>query len=458
MKFETSKKELIDVLEDFINLLPVRSKRQEIILPLQKRVSMRTMTALFNNNTSFLLIPDESTLYYILKEFEAWHRNNEEKLSKLSIDKKLLSPSRYFTKFEIEEYDSQIENEPKQTPDTFTFKNVTQVTSQMWNTPSITAQEIQKLFESTLLRYDFSMQRESEKKKSKFTEQYYENIKVYENSKKRIEEKMLKGDYTPTTISINILQSDNPIHYSYDEEEATFTISKKDRNSLIDGMHRCSALLEALVKNKNLNQKMKLNIFTYSLAQARDFIFQEGQKNPIPKGILKGFDSSDPHVKFINELINMGSIDENLLINRVGVEKDDVNKINMLTTVEVLAIALEDNFQSNISDFTQKRNLSIYLRNFFNELLSTFSKDLDDVDLCRKDKVHLHQNMFYAYMKIASMLQNEEDWHPRLLKVLKSLDFNKEAWVKLGMKNFEIQKKQKAKLYSYIEDAVNDTK
>lgn len=448
MLYENAKKDLIEVLDSFMNLLPVKNKRMEIIMSLQYRVDMDVMTSLFNKNMPFNLLPDK-TLYYILVGFKKWHIVHGKKIA---INEALLNPEKYFTSVEIVDYNAIPTREENIIKDTFVFHGVQQVTPQMWTVSCITAQEIQALFDSTLLRYEFSMQRESEKKKSKFTNEYYERIKIYDASVKEMEAKMLRGEYIPTPISINILKAEKtPIHYEFDEDEATFTLSKLDRNSLIDGMHRCNALINALIQNPELNQKMQLNIFTFTLSQARDFIYQEGQKNPIPKGILRTYNSSDPYVKFVNEFVNLGTNSDNLLKDKVGVEKDDVLKVGKLTTVEKLATALEDNFNINMNSFQEKRNTSQYLIDFFNELFLIYGKDIEDPLAQKSTKVHLHENMFFAYMRIASKLQNKPQWDRKLKNIIQAIDFKKENWEKLGMKSFDFKKDEKSKLYKYID-------
>lgn len=457
MKYPNARKDLIEALESFMNLFIVKSNRQDIILSLQDRVDLDLMTSLFNKNQNLNLISSKDTLYFILVGLQQWYNSNEKKFTNINTNlSEALNPEKYFTDFEIEECKALPIKEVASSSDTFTLHGVIQVTPEMFSIPRISAQEIQALLDSTLIRYDFSMQRESEKKKSKFTNEYYETIKIFDTSMKEIEEKMLKKKYTPTAISINILRTENTVpHFVFDEEKGTITLSKLDRNSLIDGMHRCGAIINALMKDKNLIQYMQLNIFNYNLTQAREFIYQEGQKNPIPKSVLKGFNSEDPSVRFINELINFGTDDDNLLVNRIGIQKTDVTQAGRLTTVDKLVDALNENFHVDLNDFKAKRSTMYYLVNFFNLLLSSLNEQLDSVVLSRKTSVALNPNMFYAYFKIASLLYNNtKTWPEDLEKVLDALNFDKASWDTLGMKRYDIKATEKQKLYAYIEDIV----
>ena len=460
MNYPDAKKDLQEAIESFLNINYVVKHRDEMIAKTKDVLGLsKTMDVLNMDITVDML--KESDLYYLLNACLEFYREN---YSFINFSEKKLMATKYFDVREIDLITSTYEIPETEESEFYVFHDVTKVDDMQYMIPRMTEEEIVKLVYGGFIKYDKNLQRESEKVVRNNVA--YERVKVYAKSKREIKQSMKDGTYRPTALSINILNRDDgsniedipdellQTHFVYDEESRTLTISKKDRISLIDGMHRLYALMECYSEQNDkepFHQIMQMNVFFMTVKQAKKYIYQEGQKNPISKEQLQKLDTSNLYSDFVENLVNVGDSYDNLLKDKIGTDNRDITLMNKFTTYGKLTESIADNFEIDPKDVREKRMLTSYLIRFFNELFSIYKDDVADIKKSRKENVRMNPNMIYVYVLIAKHLRGQSNWEEMLELVLNEMDFSINGVFKEVSDKYEISKKNKNILYSIVE-------
>lgn len=462
MKYINALNDLYETLESFLNIYEVVQNREKIMLKLKDSIDIRKLVDLFNKDLPIKML-NKNDLYYLVKGFKEFYLNNKDIID---FNDNLLEPKKYFTDLEIDEIKNTLILYDNENNETFKFENVIKLDDKQYIVGKIRSKELLNLIYNNFVKYDFKMQRESEKvTRNGIT---YERVKTYSNSINEIKESMKSNRYRPTPLSINILdRSDDEdiyddelleTHFFYDEKNKTFTLSSKDRVSLIDGMHRLYAIMECYNEDPNFEQLMQLNIFFMTQKEARDYIYQEGQKNPINKGQLNRLNSADIYGNIITEIEKYGNKNNNFIQGLIGTDRKDISVLNKFTTFTKFMEALKDNVEIKSNDIRKQRELRRYFVLFFNELISLLQDEFNKIsDL--QNRFYSNPNMIYVYIKIATILKEErynKEWEDNLFEIIYSEEFDIE--LKLILKkinnNFDISKKMRNEIYQIVEELV----
>lgn len=459
MNYPNALYELQTNLESFINIYHVQQNRDEIMLILKDIIGMRKTYDIFNRNLPIRML-DKRDLYYLANTFNDFYKKH---LIDINFNGSLLEVEKYFTRTEIDNIKNTIIEKEERDEDVFIFEDVTKVDDKQYIVGKITAKKLIEMVYDNFIKYDFKMQRESEKvTRNGIT---YETVKIFKRSVKEIAQNMKAGKYRPTAISINILdRSDDEsapeesleTHFGYDEENRRFILSKKDRNSLIDGMHRLYAMMDCYNEDENFEQLMQLNIFFMTQTEARDYIYQEGKKNAISREQLNKFNSSNVYNLITLEIEKEGNKTTNLLQGLLGDDKKDIEILNKFTTFTKFAEALKDNFTIDHNSLREQRLIKRYIIKFFNELLSIYNDDVRNIGESVTKSNKLHCNMIYLYMKIAKKLYGQDEWEDKLFDILNSINNNIYGEnINRDLENvsnvYVLTGKNKKKLYEYVD-------
>lgn len=458
MKYIKALEDLHDTLESFLNIYEVGQKRESLILELKENIDIRKLFDIFNKDLPIGML-NKKDLYYLLKGFKNFHDKNEDIIK---FNNNLLEPTNYFTDIEIDDIKHTLVIPENTNNELFLFENVIKLDEKQYIVGKITSKQLLDLIYNNFVKYDFSMQRESEKvSRNGIT---YERVKIYSKSIKGIKESMKSNRYRPTAISINILdRSDDEdiedeslvdTHFFYDEKDKTFLLSSKDRVSLIDGMHRLYAIMECANEDPNFEQLMQLNILFLTQKEARDYIYQEGQKNPIDKAHLNRFNSTNIYMNIVSELEKMGNKNDNLIQGLIGTDKNDVVLLNKFTTFTKFSEALKENITLKDNDFRERRRLKSFLNLFFNDLISLNDVEFNNIGKI-EDRLYTNPNLIYAYIRVAMILRNKfkNNLDDKLLDILDSEEFTQEIKYiikEIGNK-FDITKKSRDEIYNRID-------
>lgn len=459
---QDSRDKLNDLLFDnFIGNSEYNNDMQNISLELKNKIKPDRIAKLFNGQIDIMFMKDLEVYFldkYFYKELKTKLSHKEEKKEKEEIKhlEKLINevvPENFFTQIEIDDYESSKDiDDTIQTTNRIIIKDCVQVMPNMWCCPKIPVQELTNMEDSSQLTYNKLTQRETEKRNVKGNK-IVERIKIYKKSVKEIKKSMLEGSYFPTALAFNILANGyEKFEYNEKEKELIIEVDEKSEVDLVDGMHRMTAAIEALRVNPDLEQYMSVNIFHLDILSARRFVLQESKKNDIAKELLSYYDTDNVVSKLVYDIDMEGTTNTNFIKNHIGTDLDSVHLQNKYCTYDTLIKAISDNFKINKKDLREIRKIKEYLINFFNEVISLFNGDFDNVKNSRIHSYRTVNNSFYGYIAIASKLYKVDNWQDELCEILYDIDFDKtnDTWKGKGITSEKLTGKQMSILYSFF--------
>lgn len=153
----------------------------------------------------------------------------------------------------------------------------------------ITAKDLINLGRSDLIRYEADTQRVM--KRIVRGENVFYKISLVKKAVKEIKELLSKGKYIPNTITLNIPLDDSD--YVYDNEAKELIIKEIKAFNIIDGYHRYKALSDLINEDENFDYGLELRITNFDNDKANMFIWQEDQKNRMPKVQSETYNSNN---------------------------------------------------------------------------------------------------------------------------------------------------------------------
>lgn len=272
------------------------------------------------------------------------------------IDNGEFNLERYFTDTEIKNI--KIYKKTREKEDNYIYlENVIQVNEKQFIAPKVSYHDIKKWYENYLITYNFATQREKTTKN--IGGRIIESITLNANSIKNIKQKMLEGKFTSNMITLNIRNIWGDEHFVYDEQEKTLLITPDENTfvDIIDGMHRCAAIIKALQENPNLEGYMVVNVLHYTEEEAQGFIWQEDQRNPINRNFIKIFNPDNLEIKLTKEINNEGNSNTNEMYNKIAIDNKEVKYTDKYITAENLSFVLKNLFRiENARDARKVKN------------------------------------------------------------------------------------------------------
>lgn len=456
MLSRTSEQELKDNLIIAIDDYEVNKLFSELAKALQHKIKISKLSDLYRKEIQLNMF-SLYELYHLSKGLK--NIVSKIDLKNTNLSEKDFEVEKYFTKIEIEKFENYVEEiEETQDSNVIVLHDVIEVVpDKQWIYGKSSVKEIANIVYKGLVKYDFRMQRQTEK--VKLRGKYYERAMVYKKSIREISNAMLNGEYDPTAITFNILKNGFE-KYEYDKETLTLTIIKDDDSqiSIVDGWNRTVSGLEALNVNPDLNQPMMINIIHRDINGARAFIRQEAHHNAINPALLKFYDTANVYNEITRAIGEDGNKKTNLMFGNVGTEMLDVQNLNKYTTFEILQIAIEDNFKVKEDDIRERRMIKQYLNSYFNELVSILKDEFAKVRMGIREDYSVHHNTFYGYIALASVLYNKEQWEDKLFNIIQNIDFSKEnkMWKEFNIEKDKMTAKPKKAIYDYFKSLAND--
>lgn len=420
--------DLKDNLQGLLKTAEVKNMRNEIVIGVKTRITPPQMSNILNNPEDIVFLSDKE-LYFLSKFMNKCDIKNK---------KDNINPNTYFTKVTMDNYEYStpiVETEMN----SYTFEDVTFMKNDFWSVAKIHIKDIDDLMRYSFFHYDPKQQRETIKSK-KYSMEVVKS-KTYSKSIEQIKDKMLSGNYFPDPIALNITPRDDGKElesFMYDEETRTLKIVKDDniRLNLIDGMHRCKAVTQAINENPNLEGYLQVYIFHMSTEKAQEYIHQMSLKNDIDKRLTMSYNHSDTYVSLAHEILNYGNATKNLLYNKAGKTPDDMkNNVVMFSDFQY---ALKELFPVDKDDMLEKEDIKEYLIQFYNYLFSLLKDDYKDIDSSRKNKrVTFEPNIFYFYMSLAKSIRASLNLRKTLTQIIEKIDFDKNG----TFKNIDLKSK-----------------
>jgi hypothetical protein len=296
---------------------------------------------------------------------------------------------------------------------------------------SMSAQDIASLYARNIIVYNRQTQRNI--KYSEYQNKVIEMININKSSIAEIEKAIIEGRMITNFITINLLQTGEE-NYKYNAKSKTLTVFAGELD-ILDGFHRSLGIINAVQKVPNIQYTTGLNIVSWDVEKAQNFIVQEDKRNPIKKAYIK----SISHEKYENMIIKkINETSSSDMRGKITTDETLIRTHRALTTFEVLTEAVQNEYDK-IKTSRDAMVISEWLIEFFNELVHLYPDAfLENIKEVKENSYINHSNMFAGYVAIAKQLEGKSDWRNRLQNIMSNINFNSdnELWQELKIDRF----------------------
>lgn len=350
------------------------------------------------------------------------------------VEDDVVNPNLYFT--DVERRKSKLFNgrmdAEKDTTLPLTLENMIMLN---YNTflGTISGDLLAKLSMSQLLHYDFETQREHVFVKTK-TDGVQKKAKLVMQNVLEIKDNLKQNVQKHTQIVINAgigTAEGGEEELTYDPETRRLSINRGTILSIIDGYHRTKATEMVYAEEGKVNFEWILLLTNYNQEESKAYQGQLALATPLAKERreeLLGNRKSDMVLRDV--------IPKSELKDRVSQTKD-VHKIaDELVAYKVLAEEIDKQF--DLDKMINVYKVSSYLTKFFNILLGTYEDEfLNNPNKYRETSLVNNNNMFIAYVVLASRLMYNNQEPHAIIGIMESINFNKDnpLWSELGVLN-----------------------
>lgn len=251
----------------------------------------------------------------------------------------IFNPKTYFTESELTGY-KEYKHKQEEIEDIITFENcIGNKFGSEYTACYVDINFIYWLVKNRMIAYDFETQRNARLKK--LGGGYIRKINVNNKSVEEIKNLYLNGKAFITTLTLNLV-GEGDIRYDVDSNSLLID-TREVILTCIDGWHRISGIVkaveEAKLNNKTLEGYVNINIETYTVDEARNFIFINEKKNAIDKNFTKTL-SNDEYNIYAKEINSYGDKNSNPLHGEIAMDYSG-HKIQKTKTIQyIIAEAL----------------------------------------------------------------------------------------------------------------------
>lgn len=344
-----------------------------------------------------------------------------------TLKSKKLKPSSYFEDIEIAEFENySIPAVASGKDRTFVLHNVKKVSDYIYHCYKCDFNSIKEAYEEGITGYDYSTQRQA--KMIMRNGVAILRATVINRNVEAIEKEMLEGNFTPNTLTWNILNNGKE-EMEYDEATETLTITRSTDSivSIIDGYHRTLAIIKALEKGREIrNDFMYITVLNYSVDEAQRYIRQEQQGTKLTVNQQNSF-KNDIYVTTAKKINNDKTEELNYLKNKVSItHPDEVYKYNTkLVTLSTLADTLQMAYGDILTKPRDMRKISEWVVDFMNEIIAIKEDDFSNIKKSRLESVVTTNNMICAFINLSRYFyDNRENWEDNIEKILNNTNFS----------------------------------
>ena len=119
-----------------------------------------------------------------------------------------------------------------------------------------------------------------------------------------IDNSFAENTFIPNMLTLNINLDDEEADYVYDDKEEILKISNLTAFDIVDGYHRYLGLSRNYDRDNTWDYPMMLQITTFSVGKAKQFIFQENHKTVRKEIDSSTYDQYNPGNMVVNRLNN----------------------------------------------------------------------------------------------------------------------------------------------------------
>lgn len=359
-----------------------------------------------------------------------------------------LNVEEYFTKVEVDKWKDYKEEKMEEDIFPIIFEDVQQVNGKMWQ-GVLSAQKIKQLRDSNVLIYNFKTQRDPK------VTIYGERINLDKARVQEISKRLIQQKQYPDPLILNILNNED-VEFEFDQKNSQLIIYKGVINH-IDGHHRIVANGLALEKMPNLNFNWQVTFTFLTEDEANDYITQKDKQRPMKKEYRAQKDLTK------EENLVVDAITNDRLSQLADAIKDDDQYIKLnkaLTKKSIIATAIKENYNEQLKTKINIRNIAKWIVEFTDELMGLYQDEfINNPYEVKKHSLINHKNMFYGYIALSEVLQNNPDWKQKLKEKMESVDFtsNNPIWDDIGI-NIDslkdLNKSSRIKLYNFFKGGV----
>lgn len=377
-----------------------------------------------------------------------------------TLKSKKLKPSSYFEDIQIAEFENySIPAVVGGKDRTFVLHNVKKVSDYIYHCYKCDFNTIKEAYEEGITGYDYSTQRQA--KMIMRNGVAILRATVINKNVEAIEKEMLEGNFTPNTLTWNILNNGKE-EMHYDEENETLTITRSTDSivSIIDGYHRTLAIIKALEKDREIrNDFMYITVLNYSVDEAQRYIRQEQQGTKLTINQQNSF-KNDIYVTTAKKINNEKTEELNYLKNKVSTtHPDEVYKYNTkLITLSTLADTLEMAYGDILTKPRDIRKITNWIVDFMNEIIAIKEDDFNNIKKSRLESVITTNNMICAFINLSRhFYDNRENWEDNIEKILNNTNFSieNEFWNEKLIKTHRWDKRIKKMVKDVSKELLN---
>lgn len=404
-----SKNELIKLLEsklknNKINSSLAKALNEEL---LKKNINPNLTGLLFNGMKDIIDLNDNE-LILLSKVFHSYFKDDN------------LKPSHYFSDKDLINYETNIK-EHYENINLIELNNTIKINDTSY-VAFIGAEMLYNMYESNIIVYNKETQR-SPKIRVLGKNYVVKQISLNKNAVKEIANEMLNETYESDLIIFNVLQLPNNVpNISYDNGtlyiKPNLNVEDEDFTcvNVIDGMHRLSALVNAVAKLKKDKKEIPpsmgliVKIIVRDIEGAKRVVTQSFKRSSTDKDFLKSLEVNDytkltdAFIKELPECIRekiYPTYEEQMYMHGI------TNKILIADTLKEI-LPKEKNYLFNLNDINKTADLlnkilSYILEEFYEKNFNVF---VEESNLMRKNSiVYL---IFIAYNLIKLNIEEEK--------------------------------------------------
>jgi len=431
------------VIEDYSNDNKVME--HVIVKLLERGIPRGLTTGLFTKATPLVYASETELCLFTKYLFGYTHRPE-------------INPEEFFTEIDLSLAESYQKLE-KDKVKYILLHNVDQLTPTQFLCTKETYQNNSVYMGNGLLTYNPNTQRQLLKRRS--GDKIIESINVGGKKVTEITSSMLDNTFCPNAIIWNIRKINGQEKFKYDAKSRTLLIEPDNITTfvdIIDGANRTCGMIKVVELKPEIDRITSIYIHHVTEERANQIIKQESLAAPIQTEWVDFKDTANPNMEVAKGINDRQR--ENEMFNRVGLDSKELKLENKLVMFDTLSKAIEFVYDLKEKPVIRQREVIDDLVELFNNVIGlNFSKFNTELSDAREKTYMAHDNMFIGYIILGDLLRQkyETEWKSELVKVLKSLDFDKsnKIWKKIGIEN-NVNLSTFKKISEYFKDIVSE--
>ena len=365
-------------------------------------------------------------------------------------------PNDFFTEIELS-YASSYQKVEKDKVKYILLHNVDQLSATQFLCTKETYQDVGVYMGNGLLTYNPNTQRQLLKRRS--GDKIIESINVGGKKVTEITSSMLDNTFCPNAIIWNIRKINGQEKFKYDAKARTLLIEPDNITTfvdIIDGANRTCGMVKVVELKPEIDRVTSIYVHHVTEERANQIIKQESLVAPIQTEWVDFKDTANPNMEVAKAINDRQRANE--MFNRLALNEKELIIENKLMTFDTLSKSIEFVYDLKEEPVIRTEQIVNEIIELFNNIIGIYhSKFKSELSNTRETSYLAHNNMFMGYIILGDLLKQKygDDWKPELVKILKSLDFDKsnKIWKKIGIEN-HVNLSTFKKISDYFKDVV----